>query len=146
MKKLKKINQAELEKKLELHQMWLNDNPAGCQLDLSSHCLRNVNLKGSDLQYANIKEADLQGLNLNGCDLRYADISCSYLEGVKLEDADLEGANFYGAFLEGVTLYESNITWANFDCARIGKTILSKAVLDMSSADYNKFTKFNGDY
>ena len=65
----------ELNKKLDLHKKWLNNEADGVRLDL-----QDAYLRGTDLQ-----DADLRDANLQGADLRYAD-----LERANLQDTDLD--------------------------------------------------------
>ena len=70
----------ELDKKLELHRKWLNDETDGIRL----------NLRDAYLQYANLQDADLRGAYLQG----------AYLRGAYLRGADLRGAYLQGACLD----------------------------------------------
>ena len=51
---MKKLKIEELEKILELHKKWLNDEQEGIRADLSY-----VDLSKADLRYANLSYADL---------------------------------------------------------------------------------------
>ena len=70
----------DLQKILELHNQWLNNEPDGECADL-----RGANLYGADLD-----GADLDGANLYGADLRGADLRDADLDGADLRDADLD--------------------------------------------------------
>jgi uncharacterized protein YjbI with pentapeptide repeats len=69
------------------------------------------NLRGADLQGANLyeaslrgadlREANLQGASLRGADLREANLYEASLRGADLREANLRGANLYGADLRG---------------------------------------------
>lgn len=48
------MRQEELEKILEVHKEWINDNEKGVRADLSGVCLREENLSESDLSGANL--------------------------------------------------------------------------------------------
>ena len=74
-----KITKKKLNKILLSHKLWLKDNRAGKQADLS----------GADLRGANLIWADLRGANLSG-----ADLSGALLCDSKLFGADLGGAIF----------------------------------------------------
>ena len=101
------MDKIKLQKVLENHQKWLNDEPDGIKADLSNTDLSNaylgcVTLNGVDLNSADLSNADLNGANLryanlryaklNGADLRYADLSDVYLGDTCLSGADLSGA------------------------------------------------------
>ena len=59
----------QLQRILELHQKWLDNNPDGVRADL-----RWADLREADLREADLREADLHGANLRGADLHGADL------------------------------------------------------------------------
>lgn len=68
----------QLQRILELHQKWLDNNPDGVRAnlrgaDLRGADLRGANLRGADLRWADLREADLRWADLSGADLREAD-------------------------------------------------------------------------
>lgn len=73
-----------------------------------------ANFRGSSLEKANLAEANLagaflgdvnlKGANLARADLRSTNFSHANLEDANLQDADLTGANLHGANLKGATL------------------------------------------
>ena len=69
----------DLQKVLELHKKWLNDEPGGeranlCNADLrGANNLCDANLRGANLCDADLFDADLRGANLRNADL---DFSC----------------------------------------------------------------------
>ena len=84
---MRKIDEAELNKILSNHKLWLMDEPNGIRADL-----KGANLSGANLWNADLRYADLSGADLRGADLRYA-----ILEGANLSGADLRDAkiNFH---------------------------------------------------
>lgn len=88
----------ELDKILENHKLWLNDEGGEC-----------ADLKGADLRYAHLRYANLRGTNLKGADLKYADLRNTDLNHTKLYDADLSGANLRYANLYGANLKNTNL-------------------------------------
>jgi uncharacterized protein YjbI with pentapeptide repeats len=72
------MKQEELNKILEAHKKWLNNESGGICADLHDTDLRN---------------ADLRNANLRGADLRYADLSNADLWGACLSNADLSNTN-----------------------------------------------------
>ena len=93
---MEKLTQEQINKILEGHKHWLNEDCEGWETmiaDFSSCDLRyanlcDANLSGANLSYANLRYADLSGANLSYASLRYADLS-----GANLRDANLSGAN-----------------------------------------------------
>lgn len=59
------MTQQELDEKLKLHEMWLNDE-GGERLDLSGKDLRGVEFSGANLISADLGEANLIGADLSG--------------------------------------------------------------------------------
>ena len=66
---MKKITQAELDKFLRKHKLWLENDPKGERANLSGANLIGANLIGADLYGANLSGADLYGANLSGANL-----------------------------------------------------------------------------
>jgi uncharacterized protein YjbI with pentapeptide repeats len=105
------MNQEELNKVLELHKNWLNDEEGGVRADLEGADLYRADLRGADLRYASLRGADLRYADLRGADLcevnlRGADLRGADLAAANLEEADLYSAN-HGANLHGATLEEA---------------------------------------
>ena len=127
------INEAELNKILSNHELWLMDEPNGIRADLSGVDLRDADLSDANLSDANLSGADLSGADLSGADLEYANLSGADLYGADLSGADLERANLYGANLYGANLYGANLRNINLSGANLGCTDLSG--VDLSGAD-----------
>jgi hypothetical protein len=70
-----KMKKNELDKILELHAKWLNEQDGGVEADLREADLRRADLRGADLRGADLREADLSRADLRGADLREADLS-----------------------------------------------------------------------
>ncbi len=67
--------------------------------DLRNASLCHTNLKGADLRDADLRYADLSDADLRGADLRNASLCHTNLKGADLRDADLRGADLRGADL-----------------------------------------------
>ena len=89
----------DINKVLELHKKWLNNDEGG----------EHANLSNADLSYADLRDTDL-----SNADLSYADLS-----GANLGDANLSGAN-----LSGANLSDADLRYANLSDA---KNILNSA-------------------
>ena len=72
------MNREELDAVLKTHRMWLEGRKGEKSADL-----RDADLHGANLRWANLRDADLHGANLRWANLRDAD----------LRDADLQEAN-----------------------------------------------------
>ena len=132
---MRKIDEAELNKILSNHKLWLMDESNGIRADLSGVDLEYANLDGADLGDANLSGADLGGANLGGtnlwyadlrgADLRYASLGCADLGyadlgGANLRCADLKGADLRGADLRGADLRDANLYGADLRGADLG--------------------------
>ena len=72
------MNRDELNKILENHLHWLNEDVEGWEdmrADLNYADLSGANLSNANLNYANLSNADLSNANLSGANLNYADLS-----------------------------------------------------------------------
>ena len=81
---MRKIDEAELNKILSNHKLWLMDESNGIRADLSG-----ANLGGADLSGADLRDADLRGANLGHANLYDADFSGADLGGANLWSTDL---------------------------------------------------------
>jgi len=63
-----------------------------------------ADLRGANLQDADLWRANLRGANLQGADLKGANLRSANLDGANLRDADLQGADLKGANLRGADL------------------------------------------
>jgi hypothetical protein len=93
------MKRKELNKILELHEMWLEGDPEGKRAYFYRADLRGAAFHGAALRSAFVREADL-----TGADLSYAD-----LRGANLSGADLRGANICGAKVFGVRLHGTKL-------------------------------------
>jgi hypothetical protein len=122
------MNKNELQKILELHKLWLNDDPNGVR----------ANLRSADLSNADLRSADLYGADLYGADLIWADLRKADLRDAKLSNADLRKANLRGANLRGADLFGAYLIDANLRGANLRGADLIGADLigaDLSNAD-----------
>ena len=97
------MEKEKLEKILEKHVKWLNNELDG----------ERANLSGADLSWANLNEADLSWANLSGANLSAADLSRANLSRANLSEANLSVANLRGANLSGASLSGANLEEAN---------------------------------
>ena len=128
--------------------------------DLTAASLKGANLEGAKLDRAVVARTDFSGANLKGATLlsvtAHATLEPNAADAPKFENADLtgahiaarlDGANFRNANLSGARLGQLIATWgswrprailngADFSGAKLGKSDLSKAVL--------QFTRFVG--
>ena len=85
------MTKEELNKIIENHKHWINEDCEGwenmkadlCYANLCDANLRYADLCDADLRYANLCDADLRYANLRGADLRYANLRGADLCGAK---------------------------------------------------------------
>ena len=107
------MTKKELNKIIENHQHWLNQDCEGWE-----------NMK-ADLRYVNLRQADLSFTDLIGADLRNADLSYAYLRFADLRNADLGYTNLIGANLRNAYLCDADLGGANLRNADISYVDLS---------------------
>ena len=137
------MTQKELDKIVEQHQHWLNEDCEGWECmkadlswaDLRKADLRGANLSGASLSFANLSGANLRGANLSGADLSFANLRDADLSGADLNWADLRKADLRDADLSGADLSWADLRGAVFSVAdkfRLGE------VLDEPLTGYKK--------
>lgn len=119
------MKQEELEKTLELHEKWLNNEKGGVIADLFQQDLTDANLSGYDLRYADLRYAELTNADLSGSNLSFAKLYSTYLT-----NADLSGSNLFGADLCFADLRFADLRWANLSGCKI------------DNITYNEYTSF----
>jgi hypothetical protein len=100
--------------------------------------VRDGNLRGADLSYADLSGADLRYADLSRADLRSANLVGANLYGANLVGANLVGANLYGADLYGADLRSADLYGANLRSADLRYADLSGA--NLRSAYHDKWT------
>ena len=135
---MRKINEAELNKILSNHKLWLMDELNGIRANLSGVDLEYANLDGADLYDADLYGADLYGANLGCADLRDADLRSADLKGAYLKGANLSGADLRSADLRSANLWDADLRCANLSGANLGCADLRDADLrDVNLRDVN---------
>ena len=97
---MKKLTQEQINKILEGHKHWLNEDCKGWETmmaDFTSCDLCDADLHGADLSGANLRDANLHGANLRDANLHGANLRYADLHGANLCDANLSGADLSGA-------------------------------------------------
>jgi|TARA_Y100000031_G_scaffold133664_1_gene155656 hypothetical protein len=88
-------------------------------------------LSGFQLEYADLKNANLVDADLSSCDLTRADLSHTSMYG-----ANLEGANLFKANLEGANLKDSNLT----NCELLGANFTNSKLHKVNWGEEGKIT------
>ena len=103
--------------------------------DFSRCRLVAMDLRGKDLQEANLEWADLTESDLRGCKLGRANLHGAYLTGAQLDGADLERARLDGTYL----------LMTDFGNARLVGTTFAGAVWDQGTTWPAGFTPPKAD-
>jgi uncharacterized protein YjbI with pentapeptide repeats len=112
----------QLSKILEDHKAWIEGHSKGQRANLEFADLRRAdlsgaNLEGADLRYANLQSANLYGADLKDANLYVANLQSANLEGADLYGANLRRANLYGAILRSADLRGADLSGANLEGA-----------------------------
>lgn len=104
-------------------------------LHLANVLLTGARLDGTDLRDARLDGADLRDVRLDGANLgrtrlQGADLRGARLEGASLSGARLDGSNLRGARLEAAVLRETRLSGVNLGEARLDAADLSRARMD----------------
>ena len=140
---MRKIDEAELNKILSNHKLWLMDESNGIRADLSGVDLEYADLDGADLRDANLSGADLRGADLRSANLWYADLRGADLRDASLGCADLGYADLGGANLGGADLSGADLRDADLRGANLGHANLYDA--DFSGADLGSVNLWSTD-
>ena len=97
--------------------------------DLNRANLSEANLNGADLNRANLSRTILSGVNLSRVNLRGADLSRTNLSGKDLGGANLSGINLRGADLRKTNFRKANLSEANLSEANLSGVNLSRTNL-----------------
>ena len=129
---LRRIDEQELQRILELHILWLNARgtggpTAGEPADLSRTDLSGINLTGSDLRYANLQGTCLGGTDLRCVNLHAADLTGATLLDARLQEADLRDANLK----EADFLLSKQLAGADVAGAQLPEAVLKFEGLEM---------------
>lgn len=125
------MNNDEINKILENHQHWLNQDIDGWEnmranfsgANLCGADLSGVNLRGAIFFKAKLYRVNLCGANLQWANFYGADLYCAKLRDANLYNANLERtilneADLYGANLRFVDLYEANLEGNSLEGAK----------------------------
>ena len=132
-RKMRKLTQEQINKILEGHRHWINEDCEGwetmradfsyCELnrtDLSHTDLRCANLGGANLSNADLCYTDLCDANLRCANLRCADLRCADLGNANLGNANLGCADLCDANLGGANLGNTDLGNANLGNTNLG--------------------------
>jgi hypothetical protein len=126
------MNREQLDKILESHKEWLEDNSKGEKANLW-----NANLEYAYLQHANLWDANLEDADLGHADLRHADLRYANLRDTDLEDADLGHADLRDADLRDADLRHAGLQNADLRYADLLGANLREANLRGANIDFS---------
>jgi uncharacterized protein YjbI with pentapeptide repeats len=126
------------------------DRMRGNSADLSGADLRLTSLRFASLDSVHLPYADLRGADLRGASLVGAILGAACLNGANLEGADLRGANLNGASLDAVhlstaDLRETSLFGVHLNNADLDWVDLRHAIVPRRIADARTVTGANVD-
>lgn len=148
------MTQMELNKILENHKHWLNEDCDGWErmranledANLEDANLEDATLAGANLAGANLENANLKDANFDGADLTNVNLHGANLAGVDFEGANLDGADLTGANLRGADLADANLTGALITDANLVSVNLQGAknvpFIPLACPDSGTFTAY----
>jgi len=115
--------------------------------EVEGHTLRgaylvNADLRGADLEKANISVADLKGVYLKGAGLKEASFVDTILSGADFRHADLRGADLREAYLVGADLRGANLRGADLREADLREASLKGTMLEEANLRGAKLPHF----
>ena len=105
------------------------------QAKLSHVDLRGINLEAADLSGADLSQTNLSGCNLSRANLTNADLSRANLQSANLSEVNLIGADLVKANLDKTNLSAADLRTANLTLANLVNANLSQA--EISGADFS---------
>jgi uncharacterized protein YjbI with pentapeptide repeats len=92
-----------------------------------------ADLRGANLNFANLVGVNLEGANLSDASLYFANLEGANLEGANLSKANLKVANLVGVTLRGADLERANLSMANLHGADLESANLRGADLERAN-------------
>lgn len=89
-----RLNQEELTRILEQHQLYLKGKEGGLRVNLFCKDLTGLDFSGFNLRWACLAYSDLSGANFTDCRMKGIDLSNSNLTGANLSNLDLTDSNY----------------------------------------------------
>jgi len=107
--------------------------------------LDGVDMEEADINFANLSRASLKKTNLRkaiiSANLEYADLKEANMEGAALNIAKLKGAKLIEARLESAMLGGADLTEANLNSANLKGALLGAACLERANLNRAQLTK-----
>lgn len=113
------MDQKEVDEKLRLHKLWLDEKPGGARADFSEADLRDFCFDG-----LNLSSADFYGTCLEGMVFKEVE-----LQDASFDKSNLQGACFENSNLQGVLFDRSNLQNASFKNSILEEVSFCKAIL-----------------
>jgi len=119
------------------------ENDYDNRLDLSGTDLRGAKLKEAHLDRAKFRGAHLEEAELTWAHLEWADLNGVQLDAADLEKAHLNGALLSGASLEAAKLSEASLKRASLGCTNLYQADLQEAHLEQAWLVEAKLSRAN---
>ncbi len=110
------------------------------EMDLTGRELRFANLAGADMTESVLRMEDLSSVNMEGADLHKADLSNATLTNANLRDTNLRNAKMEYTDVSGATLFNADMDAVDLRNSKLNDAVLTGANLvgaDLRGANLN---------
>lgn len=132
---MKILKQAEIDEKLKLHKMWLNNEEGGKKADFSGVNLSHHAFEKVNLDKANFYGANLQNVRFESCTLQSTTFNAAEASWSKFRNTSLVDANFGNSILQNSEFYKCDLSGANFKSADLKSIIFENSELKNLNLD-----------
>lgn len=106
-----RISQAELDRIVVRHQLWLDRKSGGALANFSGRDLSGLKFGRWDLRYASFAGANLSGIHATHTRFCYCDLTAADLSGARTLDCDFRYTQFKRASLVGAQILDTRDEW-----------------------------------
>lgn len=118
-----KLTQKQLDKKIELHQKWLNKEKGGKCLDLAGYNLTNITINDINLNYVRFDNTVFKNCIIKGTSLCYTCFLRCRFEGCKISESLFRRATLlitvHDSYFDNIRRECSNLTDSTFSTTKI---------------------------
>lgn len=106
-----RVSQAELDRIVARHQLWLDRKTGGALANFSGRDLSGLKFGRWDLRYASFAGANLSGIHATETRFCYCDFTTADLSGARTYDCDFRYTRFKRASLVGAQILDTQDDW-----------------------------------
>ena len=112
MTQIKTIKQSTINRALRLHKAWLDNDPNGKLLKVTTEIIKLI-----DFSSADFSSADFSWANFSSANFSSANFSSANFSRANFSRANFSSANFSSADFSSADFSSANFSWANFSSA-----------------------------